>query len=91
MIKWFFGYQCDISHDVCGHGHIFVPRWHPVRVSGFDDRFIFMYRGEWIVPIEECNDFYEMLNQCWQAASNLRELQDEWDQLSPYEREYRVW
>jgi len=30
------------------------------------------------------------VSTCWRVAARLRRMQDEWDQLSPYEREYVI-
>ena len=91
MFKWFFGYRCKLSYDDAGwYGHITVPRSHPIRCEGFDDCFIFHHHGEWIIPIEERKSFYETSDACYHAAGLLRYMQNRWDQLNPYEREYAV-
>lgn len=92
MLRWFFGYRCEISYGSAGWcGHVFVPRWHPIRAMTFGDSFIFLYHGEWIIPIEGCNSFHETYDNCVGSAGILRHIQDDWDNVGPYEREYKVW
>lgn len=91
---WNFGYRCEILRGMCSWvGIVFAPRWHPVRVAGLDDLLVFMIKGEWNVFTGSKNalSHYEELNEVYGVASKLYVMQDEWDTLSPYEREYLIW
>jgi hypothetical protein len=48
-------------------------------------------RGIWTVFIDDVTTRHEMLDAVQLTAAKLRSMQNEWDQLSPYEREYRIW
>lgn len=89
---WNFGYRCEILETECfWEGAIYVPRWHPVRVGGLDDNLlVLMIGGEWNVFIESVSTHQRALTDTIRAAYMLRVMQDKWDSLSPYEREYLV-
>ena len=90
--RWFFGYQCNISESSSYlWGYVYAPRWHPIRSHALDDSFVFLVTGRWIVSVRSENVFCEVSDACQRVASTLRRMQDEWDKLSPYEREYRIW
>ena len=91
--RWYFGYRCEII-DCEGYwyGDVAVPRWHPIRSCILDeDRSILLIWGEWIIPVDECSTRGEVLDAVQSVAARLRAMQMEWDQLSPYEREYLIW
>ena len=93
-MKYHFGFQCWICGDegsLCWYGRVVVPRWHPVRVRGLDDYVVLMCGDKWVVFLGGDNSFYRTSNACWSVASTLRRMQDDWDRLSPYEREYMIW
>ncbi len=96
MIKtgWYLGYRYELHEfaedDACWVGMVYAPMWHPVRF-GLTDLFVVLFCNEWVVPINDVDSFGETLDGVFSVAYALRAMQDEWDRLSPYEREYRIW
>ena len=92
-IRWYYGYRCKIYLDkgsLCWYGRVYVPLWHPVRTRGFGDEVVLRCGGEWVVFLSGKTHLGAM-TAVHVAASRLRRVQDDWDRLSPYEREYRIW
>ena len=93
-IKWFFGYRCEIGLSCVVDGGWFgvvrAPVWHPMRSCGLGEFSILKISDEWVVGIGVMCSFYKASNACWCVASTLKRMQDSWDRLSPYEREYLV-
>lgn len=91
--KQYFGYRCKIAdheYDEYWCGVVCVPRWHPVRSVGYGDRLVLLFGGEWNVFINGDYPRLEMLDAVQLTAARLRSMQNGWDRLSPYEREYVV-
>ena len=89
--RWYFGYRCEVSDGECfWHGSVCVPRCHPVRSVGFDDHLVLLISGEWNVLLDINDTLLGAVTAVHVAASRLRRMQDDWDRLSPYEREYMV-
>ena len=90
--RWQFGYKCEVVNCMrAWHYIVYVPSSHPVRVDGLGDLFVFKtYRG-WTVVGDDYVDRVGALDAAQMVAAKLRSLQNAWDQLSPYEREYRIW
>lgn len=92
--KWFSGYKCEIAITYIVEGEwcgvVKVPRWHPVRLKSFGDHFVFLVGSTWDVFIEGYLTRLDALTNVDNIASRLRYMQDDWDGLSPYEREYVI-
>ena len=95
--EWYFGYRCEVRES-CIYpdkwvGMVFVPRSHPVCREGFCECGVLSLTPmEWIVCLDESyNSPRGMLFSTVAVAYQLKVMQREWDQLSPYEREYRIW
>jgi hypothetical protein len=95
-IRWYYGYSCKVATEASEwgewYGLVDVPIYHPVRTKGLDDLIVLkLSRGIWTVFIDDVTTRHEMLDAVQLTAAKLRSMQNEWDQLSPYEREYRIW
>jgi len=95
-VRWFYGYRCEVSIDIgeddLWHGTVHVPIWHPVRCSGLDDLLVLCcFRGMWMVCVDGAKTRFDAITGVNITASRLRRMQDDWDRLSPYEREYQIW
>ena len=93
--RWYYGYQCEVGTEASEwglwYGQVNVPRCHPVRNDGLDDLLVLAcHRCMWTVFLEG-KTHLGVMTAVQVAASRLRRMQDEWDRLSPYEREYRIW
>jgi hypothetical protein len=89
---WNFGYRGTVKHSEFGwHGTVCAPRWHPVRAEGRDNLLVLMWtKGEWSI-FKNFDTLRETLYWLWDTAGILKVMQEKWDILSPYEREYRIW
>ena len=91
-IFWYVGYRCGISCVPWGWiVDIRVPRWHPIRSTGFGDWDVLLIRGEWVMSKSSEASRTTAIDVLLDVAEELRVMQGEWDRLSPYEREYLVW
>lgn len=99
---WNFGYRCEVGIGaVTGelYGVVSVPKWHPIRSGGaysftgcrIPAADILLIRGEWIIYTDFAEDHIMAWTDVMCIAARLRKMQDEWDTLSPYEREYLIW
>jgi len=90
--QWYFGYECSfVGCAPYWFGEVAVPPWHPVRIEGFRGDKVFLLCGMWRVFTEGVEACQEVRDEVYAAAHELRNMQTQWDLLSPYEREYRVW
>ena len=88
---WNFGYRGTISlSEYYWHGTMYAPRWHPVRVEGMDNLLVLMINGEWSI-LKDFDERNNALYWMWDTAGILKVMQDEWNSLSPCEREYLIW
>ena len=90
---WYLGYRCGIYKDegsLCWYGRVYVPGWHPIRLLGLGDEVVLRCGGEWVVFLGG-KTRPAAVTGVHVAAARLRRMQDDWDRLSPYEREYRIW
>ena len=89
--QWHFGYKCKVAKGGClWYCVVHVPRSHPVRVGGIGDCFVWSAHDGWIVVENGFHDRVSVLDAVQTIAGRLRSLQNSWDRLSPYEREYLI-
>lgn len=90
---WLFGYQCSLG-NIGGDrraGDVTVPRWHPIRSAELGDCPVLVRCDSCVVYTPGFQLYYATSMEVCDIAFALRCMQQEWDQLTPYEREYRVW
>ena len=90
--RWYFGYKCEVIDGLSSWCYVVhVPRSHPVRVVGLGDAFVWLAHDGWIIVEGGFSGWWNALVASQSIAEKLRELQNSWDRLSPYEREYMIW
>jgi hypothetical protein len=93
-VAWLHGCRCSIGigEDGMWYGSVLVPRSHPVRNKGLDNLLVMCcYKGMWMVFIDPTESALSARIDVQIVAQRLKHMQDDWDRLSPYEREYRIW
>ena len=90
--RWYFGYRCKIYVDkgsLSWYGRVYAPIWHPVRSFGLGDEVVFRCRDSWVVFFGG-KTHRDIMTAVQVAALMLGTMQNDWDRLSPYEREYMI-
>jgi len=87
---WNFGYRGEVSCIECfWYGTVYAPRWHPIRSKGLVGHLVLMIKDEWNI-VEVFDARQKALCWLFHTAEILHLMQEKWDSLSPYEREYLV-
>jgi len=88
---WNFGYRGEVSFIECfWYGTVYAPRWHPIRSKGLVGNPVLMIKGEWTI-VEVFDKRQDAAEWVFKTACLLHVMQETWDSLSPYEREYLIW
>ena len=89
---WFYGYECRVGTmgEDTWTGSVSAPMSHPVRSKTIGEYPTLLLNGKWVMFTDVLKPRAELVMEVWDIAFELYMMQRDWDQLTPYEREYRI-